>query len=408
MAEIYESCIRYLNLHFVENLGWDPHPNGSYTRPFSAEHNTNTILRWIVRPRVFDLGARVWVNCDFGLQMDITDAEVPNVLLAGAHIDYTSDERRWLALYESTPFHETTWAPTTAGCVDERDIPALIEGFIVQPSLEFEGAESRLLTSSNLFSSALNPTDGYRVDPARWRASAIAMALCGYSQYSLTIVDLVGSLPRMRIDSESTLRECRAALESIATHDFMSIELSDDGHGEVPTYPQQGQIVPARASFRCGEARGSSPIDSRRGGGSLTTSFLGGGDLDMWMEGMSVLDIEFFVYDVLGDVTGDACGSIDGPVIERHLLDTFASWDEAALPANRDLLDRYQRHPGQMALTLRPGRWVERRDRNMTLDPVVEFDDGDFMDPTVVIREALTQRTGDSYAQLIGFLDGNR
>lgn len=140
----------------------------------------------------------------------------------------------------------------------------------------------------------------------------------------------------------------------------------------------------------------------------LDQSFLGFADLGTWLGGMSILEMEFFVYDIEGDRTGEDCGAVDAPIIERHLLDNFATWDEAARPENRDLLDRYQRHLGQMVLTLEPGKWTERWNANGFLDPFVALDNGNFLDPTVFIREALTRRSGETYGRLVDVIKANR
>lgn len=61
-----------------------------------------------------------------------------------------------------------------------------------------------------------------------------------------------------------------------------------------------------------------------------------------------------------------------------------------------------------MVLALEPGNWTERWNANGFLDPYVQLDNGNVLDPTVFIREALIRRSGDTYARLVDFIKANR
>ena len=408
MSYIYEECEDLLHENLVERLGWTPLESGDYVRPFSLEGAPSSLSRWRVSPRMFDLGPRIWMNCEFALEVDVSSAEAPSSLARFSRTLTSEPGRCWSTLYESSPFHETTWAPTTAGCVDLDAAAGLVQKFVLDPTLEFTVSDPARLTTSKVSQIALTSSDGYRVDPKRWRTAVIVIAMCGHPRYASEIIDEVGTRPRMPIDSDAALSECRADLGSISTCDSTLLSLADDGLGVPPQLPRKGEVVPARASFRRGAERSVATPETQIGAEFLDESFLGFNDLETWLGGMSILDIEFFVYDIAGHTTGDRCGAVDAPVIERHLLDNFATWDEAARPENRDLLDRYQRHLGQMVLTLEPGKWAERWNGNGFLDPFVQLDSGNVLDPTVFIREALIRRSGDTYARLVDFIKANR
>lgn len=408
MSYIYEECIDLLNENLVEKLGWTPIEGDAFVRPFSVEGAASSLLRWRVSPRVFDLGPRIWMNCEFALEAEVSSADAPSSLSRFARARGPETESNWSALYESSPFHETTWAPTTAGCVDLDAAAGLVQKFVLDPTLEFAVSDPAWLTTSKVSQIALTSSDGYRVDPKRWRTAVIVLAMCGHPKYASEIIDEVGTRPRMPIDSDAALSECRAEVELISTCDSALLSLTDDGLGVSPPFPRKGDVVPARASLRRGAERTVAIPEPQAGPELLEESFLGFNDLETWEGGMSILDVEFFVYDIAGATTGDRCGAVDAPVIERHLLDTFASWDEAARPENRDLLDRYQRHLGQMVLRLEPGRWAERWNGNGFLDPFVQLDSGNVLDPTVFIREALIRRSGETYARLADVINANR
>ena len=348
------------------------------------------------------------MNCEFALEVDVSTADASSCLTRFSRAQHDEPDSRWVVLYESSPFHETTWAPTTAGCVDLDAAAGLVQKFVLDPTLEFAVSDPAWLTTSKVSQIALTSSDGYRVDPKRWRTAVIVLAMCGNPKYASEIIDEVGTRPRMPIDSDAALSECRAEVESISTCDSALLSLTDDGLGVPPPFPRKGVVVPARASLRRGAERPVAIPEPQAGPELLEESFLGFNDLETWLGGMSILDVEFFVYDIAGATTGDRCGAVDAPVIERHLLDTFASWDEAARPENRDLLDRYQRHLGQMVLTLEPGRWAERWNGNDFLDPFVQLDNGNVLDPTVFIREALIKRSGETYARLVDVINANR
>lgn len=407
MSYIYEECIDLLNENLVERFGWTPLEGGEYVRPFSLEGAPSSLLRWRVWPRVFDLGARVWMNCKFALEVDVSSAGKTDHLTRFSSITASAPESCWAVLYESSPFHETTWAPTTAGCVDLDTAAGLVQRFVLDPTLEFAVSDSAWLTTSKVSQIALTSSNGYQVDPRMWRTAVIVLAMCGHPKYASQIIEEVGQRPRMPIDSDEALSECRAELESISTCDSTLLSLADDGLGVPPVLPRKGEVVPARASFRRGAERSVVTPQTQTGAEFLEESFLGFKDLETWEGGMAVLDVEFFVYDIVGDTTGDRCGAVDAPIIERHLLDNFATWEEAARPENRDLLDRYQRHLGQMVLTLEPGNWAERWNGNGFLDPFVQLDNGNVLDPTVFIRGALTRRSGETYARLVEFIKAN-
>ena len=408
MSYIYEECIDLLNENLIERLGWTSLEGGAYVRPFSLDGAPSSLLRWRVLPRMFDLGPRIWMNCTFALEAEVSSADAPSSLSRFAQARGPEIESRWAALYESSPFHETTWAPTTAGCVDLDAAAGLVQKFVLEPTLEFTVSDPAWLTTSKVSQIALTSSDGYRVDPKRWRTAVIVLAMCGHPRYASEIMEEVGRRPRMPIDSDAALSECRAEVELISTCDAALLSLADDGLGVPPPFPRQGDVVPARASFRRGADRSVATPQAQTGAAFLDESFLGFNDLETWEGGMSILDIEFFVYDIAGHTTGDRCGAVDAPIIERHLLDNFATWDEAARPENRDLLDRYQRHLGQMVLTLKPGKWTERWNANGFLDPFVALDNGNFLDPTVFIREALTRRSGETYGRLVDVIKANR
>ena len=408
MSYIYEECIDRLNENLVERLDWTPLEGGDYVRPFSLEGAPSSLLRWRVWPKVVDLGPRIWLNCEFGLEADVASAKAPGCLTRFSRTLHPESESRWVGLHESTPFHETTWAPTTAGCVDLDAAAALVQKFVLDPALEFAISDPTWLSTSKIMQIALTSSDGYRVDPKRWRAAVTVLAMCGHSMYASEIIDEVGKSPRMPIDSDAVLSECRAELASISTCDPTLLALTDDGRGVPPELPREGEVVPARASFRRGAESSAAASETQTGAEYLDESFLGFSDLDTWLGGMSILELEFFVYDIAGDITGEDCDAVDAQVIERHLLDNFATWDEAARPENRDLLDRYQRHLGQMVLTLEPGRWAERWNAHGFIDPYVQLDNGNVLDPTVFIREALIRRSGDTYARLVDFIQANR
>lgn len=229
MSYIYEECQDLLHENLVDSLGWTPVEGDDYVRPFSLEGAPSALLRWRVSPRVFDLGPRIWMNCEFALEAEVSSADAPSSLSRFARTRGPETESRWAALYESSPFHETTWAPTTAGCVDLDAAAGLVQKFVLDPTLEFVKSDPEWLTTAKISQIALTSSDGYRVDPKRWRAAVIVLAMCGHPKCASEIIDEVCKRPRMPVDSDAALSECQADLESISTCDPTLLSLTDDG-----------------------------------------------------------------------------------------------------------------------------------------------------------------------------------
>lgn len=390
-----------LHSELGEERGWDRSGHLTWSTPWRIGLPE---LVAHVRVDVTDLGRRGWMRARYSLDVDCSAIaeSMPVALRRRMLVARGADTtRRWAPLWESTPFDCTDTEPTTAGVSDPEETESITLRHVVIPARPGLTPPDDLSTTSGLATSALTPADGYRLSMTRWRTAALLLTCAGRRDTAEALIREVMRGPRSGPDTDTAVAAFKAWLGDFGVPEHMTWQISDVGAPEPAAPPESGTVVPARELWR--------RPGHRRPETEPVTEYpleapLGMTDLDTWLEGMSILDLEFDTVDVRGTY-GEITEAANQPIVERHLLDTFPTWPHATDPDNRDLLDRFQRHIGRLVELATPGtRWIAHHTPDDVFCPVVSTPDGRIIDPTETIRTALTDRTGHVITDLLADL----
>ncbi|WP_333618953.1 hypothetical protein [Dietzia sp.] len=390
----------------MDDLGFQEPMPGVFTVKVHA--GEGAVGRRTVTTTVMELPQRLWLDCFYVSEVDVSDIDssIPDEFRTDLWLpqDEDAEGRRWAELFRTRPFDVTETEVTTAGITGPVQAETIAEAFVVAPIAEaFDGEIAPRWSTSGLATVAVTPSDGYTLSPRTWRTATVVLAASGYLDLALETIDRVAESPRRPEDDAASVRRFREWIEGADLAAIAGWDLPSDGEGEAPRLPVPGEVRPARALWRFLGDGSVAPTLTSGPVLPLTESFLGRDRLEEWLKGMGALEAEFSVYDIRGAV-GDVADPRNARLVERHLVDTFGSWARATRPEHRDLLDRYQRHLGEMVLRIAEGEWIERKTVEGVLDPVVKLADGTIVDPTAVATQALTTKSGGTYEQLLGSL----
>lgn len=401
-TRLTDTLYEFLTMELVEDRDHLPDGRSRWSAPGP---DPLPLARRTVEVVAVDLSERGWMRCEYTLVVDCSTLAptIPTELRDHWLLpDPTTGNRTRALLHRTTPFDVTDTEPTTAGIVDPGAADDIADLHVLAP-LEAALGPDRVPTSvAALAHHALTPTDGYRLDARIWRTCCLLLAASGHTPTARQIIDHVRTRTVDATESPERITSFAAWLENLSDPGPLRWTPTDQTPPTTwPTPEPRGTVIPARARWRSGDTKPEHQPDLTPE--PLIDSYAGR-DLQTWLGGMSILDLEFDTIDIRG-----AYGGMFRPenldIVERHLLDTFPSWGHATLQGNRDLLDRYQRHLGELVRNRVPGTWIERFTPDHVLDPVVRLDSGQVFDPTAHITHALTTRSGRTYRDLLDKLD---
>lgn len=349
---------------------------------------------------VTDLSRRGWMQCEFSVVIDcapLADTVPDGIGRLWLTADGNASERTLALLHRTTPFDVTDTEPTTAGLIDPESADDEADRHVVEPLEAAFGPASFPATVANLIRHALTPTNGYWLDARVWRTCCFLLAASGHRDLAAQVIARVRTSSLAGNDRPERVDEFEAWLSGAEIPTELRWTTPDSTEPDHwPTTPPPGEVVPARALWRDDSHTIPSfpPVDEEPLGDTFA-----GLDLEIWLGGMSILDLEFDTLDIRGTF-GDPYQPENLPIVERHLLDTFPSWAHATDERHRDLLDRYQRFVGELARTTLGGEWVAAINSAGYFDPVVALSSGETFTPAEFLKRALTERTGRFLADL--------
>ena len=401
---LVDSVTGLLEMELVEDRDYTAHSPLRYSAPHPGPLPDG---RRIVDVNLTDLGDRGWMQCHYSVVIDVTsladqipeNVASPWLTAIGAGIPGS-----WAQLLETTPYDVTETAPTTAGSPDSEDAEGDADVHVIEPLEAAFDPDSIPSTLSELATHALTGPNGYRLDKRNWRTACLLLAAAGRRDLADQVISRVADFPRASSDTADAIAEFARWLSAAEIPPGLTWSPADDpGELTLPAPPTPGEVLPSRAIWRRTPQRSTpEPVEVQE----LDVSFAGAYDLDMWLSAMSILELEFDIYDVPG-APGDILAPEQAPFVERQLLDTFPSWGHATNYRHRDLLDRYQRHLGELIRARHDATWTARyAGEGDILDPILTLADGRTVDPTEVIKHALTVRTGTTYTELLAELAG--
>lgn len=354
----------------------------------------------LVKVTVQDLATRGWMQCEYSVLIDVSQiaADLPEGIQTPWLVSVgTTFEQTQATLYATTPFDVSDTEPTTAGIIDPESADDDADRHVIASLDAAFGPKSAPTTVGDLIRQALTAHNGYRLDARIWRTCCFLLTAAGHRDVAMQVIDRVRTSTLSGIDSPDRIDAFATWLRDTEIPADLHWTCTDEGVPERwPSTPPAGTIVPSRALWREPgyEIPAEAPVEEQ----PLEDSFAGF-SLDIWLQGMSILDLEFDTIDVRGTY-GGTFQHQNLPIVERHLLDTFPTWAHATVGANRDLLDRYQRYVGELVRTNTGGQWIEAHTPEGSLDPVVQLAGNSRFVPTDFLRTVLTERTGHHFLNL--------